>query len=101
VTTAVFAMTFVLSAGVLAVWVDLRYPTLVPSGLRPLAVHLLVAILANSLLVAPLAGLVVGSVPEGRVVAVIGVILPLVTYACLAGVWTLRVAQSALSGRLR
>ena len=100
--TAAFAATFVLSAGVLAVWIDHRFPRLAPQELRPALLHLFIASLANQLLDAPLARLIAGSsLPQSRVVATVGVVLPLVVYAALAGLWTLRLAQRALSGHMR
>jgi hypothetical protein len=99
---ALFAVTFVLSAVGLALWIDRRFPRLAPSDLKVALLHLVVAALANQLLDGPLSRLVAGSsMPHGRVVAVVGVVLPLVAYAALAAFWTLRIAQRALSGSVR
>jgi len=99
---ALFAVTFVLSAVGLALWIDRRFPRLAPSELRVALVHLVVAALANELLDGPLARLVASSsLPHSRVIAVVGVVLPLIAYAALAAFWTLRIAQRALSGSLR
>jgi hypothetical protein len=99
---ALFAVTFILSAVALALWIDRRFPRLAPSELRVAFLHLTVAALANQLLDGRLAGLVASSfVPHARVVAVVGVVLPLIVYAALAAFWTLRIAQRALSGSMR
>jgi hypothetical protein len=102
VATAVFAVTFLLSAGLLAVWIDLRLPWLAPTDFKVACVHLVAATVANDVLDGPIGGLVARStLPASRMVAAIGVVLPLVVYAALAGLWTLRLAQRALSGHLR
>jgi hypothetical protein len=101
VITVLFALMFVLSAGGLALWIDRRFPRLAPGELKVALGHLFVATLANQLLDGPLAGVVTRSVPQGRVVAILGVILPLVVYAVLAAFWTLRIAQRTLSGSMR
>jgi len=100
--TAIFAVLFILSAGVLALWIDHRFPRLAPGELKVALAHLVAAALANQLLDGPLAGVVArSSMPQGRVIAVVGVVLPLVVYAALAAFWTLRIAQRALSGSVR
>jgi hypothetical protein len=102
VITALFAVLFVLSAGALALWIDHRFPRLAPGELKVAIAHVFAAALANQLLDGPLAGFVARSaMPQGRLVAVVGVVLPLVVYAALAAFWTLRIAQRALSGSMR
>jgi hypothetical protein len=68
--------------------------------MRVALLHLVAAGAANQLLDGTLSGVVVRSVPHGAVAAVMGVVFPLVVYACLAAMWMLRIAQRALSGRL-
>jgi hypothetical protein len=99
---ALFAVAFVVSAVGLALWIDRRFPRLAPSDLRIALLNVGVAALANQLLDGPLARLVAGSsLPYGRVVAVVGVVLPLIVYAAVAAFWTLRIAQRAMSGSIR
>jgi hypothetical protein len=100
-TAALFAVAFLVSAGVLAVWIDLRLPRLAPAEYPPALLHLLIASVANQLLDARAGSYVAGlSIPGSRVVAIVGVILPLVVYAALAALWTLKLAQRSLSGRV-
>jgi hypothetical protein len=99
---ALFAIAFIVGAVGLALWIDRRFPRLAPSDLRVALLHVVVAALTNQLLDGPLARLVAGSsLPYGRVVAVVGVVLPLIVYAALAAFWTLRIAQRAMSGYIR
>ncbi|HYX85675.1 MAG TPA: hypothetical protein VE777_11950 [Gaiellales bacterium] len=100
--SAIFAVAFLASAGILAIWIDTRFPRLAPHDFIPAFLHLGAAALANQLLDGPVGGFVARStLPASRAVAVIGVVLPLVVYAALAGLWTLKLAQRALTGHLR
>ena len=97
---AAFVLAYLAGAVAVAFWVDRRFCRLAPRDLRIAVLHLFAAGAANQLLDARLGGVVVRSVPQGAVVAIMGVIFPLVVYACLAAIWMLRIAQRALSGRL-
>jgi hypothetical protein len=100
VIVAAFVLTYLAGAVAVAFWVDRRFPRLAPRDLRIAALHLVAAGAGNQLLDATLARIVAHSVPHGAVAAVMGVVFPLVVYACLAALWMLRIAQRALSGRL-
>ena len=97
---AAFVLAYLAGAVAVAFWVDRRFSRLAPGDMRIAVLHLVAAAGGNELLDGPLADLVARSVPQGAVVAVMGVIFPLVVYACLAAIWMLRIAQRALSGRL-
>jgi hypothetical protein len=100
VIVAAFVLAYLAGAVAVAFWVDRRFPRLAPRELRTAALHLVAAGAGNQLLDGTLAGVVARSVPHGAVVAVMGVVFPLVGYACLTAIWMLRIAQRALSGRL-
>ena len=98
--TAIFAVAFLASAAVLAVWIDMRFPRSRPADLKGALPHLFVASLANQALDSPLSGRIAGSsLPYARLAA-LGLILPLLVYAALAALWTIRSAQRAI-GHLR
>jgi hypothetical protein len=90
--------TFVLAltggAAVLALWVDRRFPALVPDGLRPLFAHAVVALVLLELI--PDSH---GSVAFAFVV-VFAAALPVFVYCFLVGVWLVRLWQE-LAGALR
>ena len=97
-----FAVAYFAGAAAVAFWIDARFPRLAPDDVMRAVIHLFAAAVANQLLDTPLAGAVAGSsLPQARVIAVIGVILPLVVYAILATIWVLKIAHRALSGHLR
>ena len=97
---AAFVLAYLAGAVSVAFWIDRRFPRLAPRDLRVAALHLVAAGAGNQLLDGTLAAVVARSVPHGAVAAVMGVVFPLVVYACLAALWMLRIAQRALSGRL-
>jgi hypothetical protein len=97
---AAFLLTYLAGAAVLALWIDVRFRRLAPGDLRWAMAHLVAATVANEALDARLGGFVASSLPHGTLIAIFGVILPLVVYA-LAAIWVLRIAHRALSGHLR
>jgi len=97
---ALFALVYLAGAAAIAFWIDARFPRLAPSEIMPAMVHLFAAALANSLLDERLA-LAAASLPHGRLLAVLGVVLPLVVYVALAAIWVLKIAHRALSGYMR
>jgi hypothetical protein len=101
VIVAAFVIAFLAGAATLAFWIDVRFRRFAPSDLRWAMAHLVAATIANEVLDASLGGFVASSLPQGSLIAILGVILPLVVYAALAAIWVLRIAHRALSGHLR
>ena len=98
---AAFVLSYLAGAAVLAFWIDVRFRRFAPGDLRWAMAHLVAATVANEALDARLGGFVASSLPHGSLIAIFGVILPLVVYAALAAIWVLRIAHRALSGHLR
>jgi hypothetical protein len=95
-----FVLAYLAGAVAVAFWADRRFRRLAPRDMRIAVLHLVAAGVGNELLDGPLGAVVARAVPHGAVLAVMGIIFPLVVYACLAAIWMLRIAQRALSGRL-
>ena len=92
---AVFVLAVVAGAALLAVWVDVRFPSLAPASLSGRMLALAVACLAadaGSRLFATV--LTATPVDAGRALVAVGVLLPGLTVAFLAGLWLLRSLQS-------
>jgi hypothetical protein len=90
---------FLAGAGALAVWVDARFPSLMP-GLRGIVIHLVVAFVlvqVGARVVAPAVADL--PIPGAKLIAVMAIVLPLVAYAALTALWMLRVARDPLSAR--
>lgn len=98
---AAFVVAYLAAAATVAFWFDVRFRRFAPSDLRWAMAHLVAATIANQVLDANLGGYVASSLPQGSLIAILGVILPLVVYAALAAIWVLRIAHRALSGHLR
>jgi hypothetical protein len=101
VIVAAFVIAYLAGAAMVAFWIDVRFRRFAPSDLRWAMAHLVAATIANEALDASLGGFVASSLPQGSLIAILGVILPLVVYAALAAIWVLRIAHRALSGHLR
>ena len=92
-----FAIALGIGAGVLAFWVQFRFPNLAPQTLVRAMVHLFIAGAF-----AQLTKMVFGNVelqPVATMGLVFGLALPTLVYAFVAGMWIARIAQSAM-GRM-
>jgi hypothetical protein len=84
-----------LGAAAVAVWVDVRFPTLAPSTLRGALIHVGVSLVAGRLLV-PLAAHALGGGSEpARLFLVVGVAFPILVYTFLAAVWVVKIWRDA------
>lgn len=85
-----FMLVLAVGAGLLAIWTHARFPGLAPDSLGRAVLHTAAAVLLlQTLPVALDAGLNVQ-------LAVLGLVLPALTYAMLAAIWMLRLAQATL-----
>lgn len=83
-TAAAFVIALVAGAAVLALWVDVRFPALAPSGL------------ARRIAASALAVCVVAAVPvEASVASLVGVLLPALGFMFLTALWLLRLLAEA------
>lgn len=75
-----FLLALVAGAALLALWLDVRFPGLAPSGLQ------------RRLAAACAAGVLLTVAPaQATVVSLVGVLLPALAFAFLTGLWLLRV----------
>ncbi len=91
----IFVLGLVTGAALLALWFDLRLPTLAPAGLRAIVLHALLAFAALKLIPGE-----AGSV-GGIYVALFGIALPALVYIFLVAIWFIRHAQGALGSTSR
>jgi hypothetical protein len=97
---ALYLVCFLVGAGALALWVDVRFPSLMPGGMVGILVHLVAAFVVlqfGSGVIAP--AVADFPVPGARLIAVIAVILPLLAYASLTALWALRLARDPMGAR--
>jgi hypothetical protein len=96
-----FAVVFVAGGVDIALHLFARYPDSRPRTLRGALVHVGLGLLAAQLVLplsAPLAAL---APPQSALVAVIGLALPVLVYACLGAIWAIAVLQDTLARRFR
>src|SRR4051794_21677217 len=85
-------------AGAIALWVDVRFPKLMPWSLRKLLVHLIVAI-TIVYVVGPAMGVVSRSgLPAANLASVFCVGFPVLVYEFLVGAWMIKLAQATGAG---
>jgi len=97
-TIEMFILCIAVGAGAIALWVDVRFPKLMPWSMRRLLVHIIVAI-AIVYVVGPVMGFVARSgVPAANLASVFCVAFPVLVYEFLVGAWMIRLAQSTGAG---
>jgi hypothetical protein len=91
-----FLLLFVLGCSLLAVWVAVRLPGLAPTSFRSAGAHLVVAIVAGSLLTPALTAVPGLPSEPSLLVALFGVGLPVLTYMQLVGLWLIQLAAAQM-----
>jgi hypothetical protein len=97
---SVHSFIFVLASGsaAVALWVNHRFPKLMPWSMAKLFIHLVIALLVVYA-VSPLMGVVTGSgLPSARLLSVFVVGFPALVYEFLVGAWLIRLAQATGGG---
>ena len=94
-----FTLTLTLVAGLLAIWFDARFPGLRPKTAAQGLIHAAVGVF-SMFGAAGLLQFVYGIPDRAFMAVVLGVFLPALVYALLAGFWMLRaLANLTLAGR--
>ena len=97
-TVQMFLVCIAVGSASIALWINVRFPKLMPWSLARLLVHLLLAF-ACVYAVGPVMGAVAGSgVPSARLVSIFTVAFPVLVYEFLVGAWLIRLAQAASAG---
>ena len=96
-----FAIGFIVIAGAMAVWVDVRFPRLAPNELRDAVIRLGVAVLASHAAV-PVASYLGRPMSDGAADAlIVAVGFLALTFLMLSVVWIVKMLQQLLGGMLR
>lgn len=91
-----FGLVFLLGAGAIAVWVDVRFPRLAPSDLRRAMIRSGIAVAASRFLFPPIWAAVLGHGPV--LVALFAIAFPCLTLLLLSTIWSIRWLQAAMRG---
>lgn len=97
----VFGVFLVLGAAAIALWITVRFPKLTPHRLRPILVHMGIALLLAQLVPFGIMLPISGSAAVQLIAGIFAVALPVLVYTLLIFIWLLLVAQNALGGMLR
>ena len=89
---------FALGGGSLALWIDARFPTLMPAELRRVMFHLLAAMVVAQLALPPIMNFLEGS-QVGTLAGLFGAALPALIYCFLVSIWVIKTFQSSLRHR--
>lgn len=93
-----YVILFAIGSAVVALWITVRFPKLMPWKMAVLLVHLVLAFLCVYA-VAPGMGVVAASgVPSPRITSVFAVAFPVLVYNFLVGTWLIRLAQASGAG---
>lgn len=85
-------------AGAIAMWINLRFPKLMPWSMAKLLLHLVVAFVCVYA-VKPGIELILGSgLPAGRLIGVFAIAFPALVYNFLVCAWLIRLAQASGAG---
>jgi hypothetical protein len=97
VSTGWVVMLICIGAAVIALWIDVRFPGLAPRALLGFIAHASLAFGAGKLLVpAGMNALLEAESVVLALVAVFGIAFPVLMYAFLIAVWTIKTAQGYL-----
>jgi hypothetical protein len=97
VSLGVFALLFVGGASMIAIWFRTRLASRSPETLRGALLHSGLALVVCQLISPALSSLLTGTGhPQLRLLAVIGVALPALTYALLTTIWLIDIIQAAI-----
>ena len=98
VTIGSFLICIAVGSALVALWLDVRFPKLMPWSLRRLLVHLVVAILVVYAVGPAMAFVAATGIPAAGLASVFGVAFPVLVYEFLVGAWMIKLAQSSGAG---
>lgn len=100
-TVSEFLIALALGAGVIALWINFRFPGLAPGRIRTAVIHVGVAMLVGMAVVPAIDEFVSGNVsPLMRAIVITFIVgLPALVYALLASIWVILIAQGAMLRR--
>ena len=91
-------MAFTLGTAALAVWSHLRWPGAAPATIKGAVIRVALALLFLQVGAAAL-GFGIEAAPAFAVAVVVGIVVPVLTYAFLASLWFLKVFADQIRGR--
>ena len=96
-TSGQMLMAFTLGTAALALWSYLRWPGAAPATIKGAIIRVALALLLLQVGAAAL-GYGVEAAPAFSVAVVVGIVIPVLTYAFLASIWFLKVLADQMRG---
>jgi hypothetical protein len=97
-TVGTFIIFIAVGSALVALWINVRFPKLMPWNLGRMLLHVVIAVLCVYA-VGPAMSIVTDSgIPAPNLAAVFGIGFPTLVYEFLVGAWLIRLAQATASG---
>lgn len=97
-TVTLYVVLFAIGSAVVALWITVRFPKLMPWKMAILLVHLVLALLCVYAVKPGMDVVAATGVPSPRITSVFTVALPVLVYNFLVGTWLIRLAQASGAG---
>jgi hypothetical protein len=98
VSASLYVILFAVGSAVVALWIAVRFPKLMPWKMAILLVHLVLAFLCVYLVAPGMAAVAASGIPAPRLTSVFAVAFPVLVYNFLVGTWMIRLAQASGAG---
>jgi hypothetical protein len=98
VSASLYVILFAIGSAVVALWITVRFPKLMPWKMAILLVHLVIAFLCVYAVAPGMAAVAATGIPAPRLTSVFAVAFPVLVYNFLVGTWMIRLAQASSAG---
>jgi hypothetical protein len=98
VSASLYVIVFAVGSAVVALWITVRFPKLMPWKMAILLVHLVFAFLCVYAVAPGMAAVAAMGIPAPRLTSVFAVAFPVLVYNFLVGTWMIRLAQASSAG---
>ena len=95
---SLYVILFAVGSAVVALWITVRFPKLMPWKMAILLVHLVFAFLCVYAVAPGMAAVAASGIPAPRLTSVFAVAFPVLVYNFLVGTWMIRLAQASSAG---
>ena len=95
---SLYVIVFAVGSAVVALWITVRFPKLMPWKMAILLVHLVLAFLCVYAVAPGMAAVAASGIPAPRLTSVFAVAFPVLVYNFLVGTWMIRLAQASSAG---
>jgi hypothetical protein len=98
VNVTLYVVLFAIGSAVVALWITVRFPKLMPWKMGVLLVHLVLAVLSVYAIGPAMHIVSTSGVPAARLTSVFAIAFPVLVYNFLVGTWMIRLAQASGAG---